>query len=167
MGEATGTSSRRSLLGRAAVLAAGAVGIGAGGASAAATPTSFTLYGSGLHLHSPSRKPGQVPAKGERFTSYAELSSVPGGAAVGHFTGSYVALDSPFAGALASQEVHTFALRDGTLLGLGTAGFEEGEFAIVGGTGRYRGAHGWYVARRRPRELGGDGTAEFNVTLEA
>ena len=34
-----------------------------------------------------------------------------------------------------------------------------------GDHGRFSGARGSYVARQRSRELGGDGTAEFNLTL--
>jgi len=164
MGEASRTSSRRGLLGRALVLAAGAVGLQAGAADAAAVPATLRLYGSGLHLHSRSRRPGQVPEKGERFTGYAQLSDSPGGRVVGHFTSAFLAVDSPFGGG-GSQELHTFTFDDGTLLGLGLAADGPGEFAIVGGTGRFRGARGWYVALQQPRELGGDGTAEFHLTL--
>ena len=39
-------------------------------------------------------------------------------------------------------ELHTFKLRDGTIIGSGTAGQLEGVFAILGGTGRYAGARG-------------------------
>ena len=35
----------------------------------------------------------------------------------------------------------------------------------MGGTGRYAGARGTYVARQRRQELGGEGTAEFVLTL--
>ena len=62
-------------------------------------------------------------------------------------------------------ELHTFKLRDGTIIGSGTSGALEGEFAILGGTGRYAGARGTYVARHNRRELGGDGTAEFRFQL--
>jgi hypothetical protein len=41
----------------------------------------------------------------------------------------------------------------------------ESVFAIVGGTGRYLGARGSYVARRLPVELGGDGSAAFTMTF--
>ena len=36
---------------------------------------------------------------------------------------------------------------------------------ILGGTGVYVGARGGYVARQATRELGGNGTAEFHLTL--
>lgn len=62
---------------------------------------------------------------------------------------------------------HTFKLRDGTIVGTGTAGRLEGVFAILGGTGRYAGARGTYVARQRHHEFGGDGAAEFVLTFIA
>jgi hypothetical protein len=63
-------------------------------------------------------------------------------------------------------EYHSFNLQKGTILGLGTGtGGGESMFAIVGGTGSYAGARGTYVAHQLPRELGGDGTAEFRLTL--
>ncbi len=165
MGEANATSSRRGLIGRALVLAAGALGVQAGGAGAAVSPT-LSLYGRGLHLHSPSHRPGQVPDKGERFTTYGELAASPTGQVIGHVTGAFLALDSPFASAAGSHEVHAFHLEDGTIFGVGSAGSSgSAEFAITGGTGRFRGARGWYVARQQPRELGGDGTAEYHLTL--
>jgi len=168
MEEATGTSSRRGLLGRAAVLAAGAVGVQAGGAAAAASPTTLRLYAGGVHLHSPSHRPGRVPAKGERFTTYGELLDAPGGRSIGSFAAAFFALDSPFAAGPGSQELHTFSLADGTILGLGTAtAGTASEFAIIGGTGRYSGVRGSYVAHQQPRELGGNGTAEFHLTLVA
>ena len=36
---------------------------------------------------------------------------------------------------------------------------------MLGGTGTYAGATGSYLARQLPRELGGNGTAEFHLTL--
>ena len=46
-------------------------------------------------------------------------------------------------------------------------GVADNEFAIVGGTGRYAGARGTYLARRDPLEFGGDGTASFEIDLTA
>ena len=43
---------------------------------------------------------------------------------------------------------------------------KENVFAIVGGTGKYLGVTGSYVARQNPLETGGDGTAEFTLTLQ-
>jgi hypothetical protein len=80
-------------------------------------------------------------------------------------TAAHLALDSPFAHA-GSLQIHTFHLDDGTIHCLGTAARgAEGHFVVLGGTGRYAGVSGSYVAHLHPRELGGDGTAEFHLTL--
>ena len=61
---------------------------------------------------------------------------------------------------------HTFTLGDGTIHGIGSAvRGADGEFLILGGTGRYAGIQGSYLARQGTRELGGNGTAEFRLTL--
>jgi hypothetical protein len=167
------SSSRRGLLGRGLVVALGAVGLGAargpGAAKAATRPegSSWTLrlYARQLHLHAPSRVPGQVPEKGDRHTGYAELLKKRNGKVVGHFTAAHLALNSPFAHA-GSLEIHTFHLAEGTIHGLGaTIRGAESHFVVLGGTGRYTGVSGGYVARQHPRELGGNGTAEFQLTL--
>jgi hypothetical protein len=173
MGEGIRTSSRRRVLGRGLMLVAGALGLGAAQraeASGAVAPTTkgteLRLYGRNFHLHAPARRVGQVPAKGDRHSAYGELLDRPNGRVVGHFTGAHLTHDSPFAAAASSLEIHTFTLKDGTIHGLGTvARGAEGHFVILGGTGRYAGAQGSYVARQGSRELGGDGTAEFHLTL--
>ena len=176
MGEANRTSSRRGVLGRGLMLAAGALGLGAARADASVkvTPTVSTnaaeelrLFGRNFHLQAADHRAGQVPEKGERHSAYGELLARRNGKKViGHFTAAYLTQDSPFAAGRSSLEIHTFALKDGTIHGLGsvTRG-AEGHFVILGGTGRYSGAHGSYVARQNTRELGGNGTAEFHLTL--
>ena len=85
---------------------------------------------------------------------------------VGHFTAAHLTHDSPFAAAASSLEIHTFTLEGGTIHGLGAVSRgAEGHFVILGGTGVYVGARGGYVARQATRELGGNGTAEFHLTL--
>jgi len=166
MADATLISSRRGLLGRALALAAGGLGAGVAGRAATAAPSTrvLVLSGRGFHLHAPTAEPGVPPAKGEQRTGYGELLAASGSVA-GHFTSAFLAFDSPFAAA-GSLELHTFHLDDGTIHGLGSvATGSEGHFAILGGTGGYSGARGSYVARQHPRELGGDGTAEFHLTI--
>jgi hypothetical protein len=173
MVDAKTTSSRRSLLGRGLVLAGGALGIGAlrrTDAAQAATPeaksSQLRLYGRNFHLHAPEHRAGQVPSGGERHSGYGELLDRPGGKVVGHFAAAHLTHESPFAAAASSLEIHTFALAAGSIHGLGmVARGAEGHFLILGGTGRYAGARGSYVAHQRARELGGDGTAEFHLTL--
>jgi hypothetical protein len=89
---------------------------------------------------------------------------------MGSFVGSLVAVEAEGGGterAGGTIEVHTFRLRDGSLLGMGSTIDGESVFSIVGGTGRYAGARGSYVAQQRLRELGGDGTALITLDLKA
>jgi hypothetical protein len=176
MGEASRTSSRRGVLGRGLMLAAGAFGLGAARADASVkvAPTVRTnateelrLFGRNFHLHASDHRAGQVPVKGERHSTYGELLARPNGKKViGHFTAAHLTQDTPFAAGVSSLEIHTFALKDGTIHGLGSvARGAEGHFVILGGTGRYAGARGSYVARQGTRELGGNGTAVFHLTL--
>lgn len=178
MGETVRTSSRRGVLGRGLLLVAGVLGLGAAQraeGSGSAVPsrtwqgtkaTELKLYGRNFHLHAPEHRAGQVPVKGERHSAYGELLERPNGKVIGQFSAAHLTQDSPFAAGLSSLEIHTFTLDGGTIHGLGavTRG-AEGHFAILGGTGRYAGAQGSYVARQSSRELGGNGTAEFHLTL--
>ena len=167
-------ASRRGFLARGLALTVGALGLGAGRATASTAAIGpatqeLTFHGRDLHLYGQNRRAGVVPTKGERLTAFAELLDRPSGRVVGEFSSAYFALASAFGAlpaAAASLELHSFNLEDGTILGLGTAsGRGESVFAIVGGTGRYAGARGTYAARLHPRELGGNGTAEFRLTL--
>jgi hypothetical protein len=164
-------SSRRSMLKRSLVLAAGAMGLGAAraGEAAGAMPKAkheLRLYGRNFHLTSPSHRAGQVPAAGDQHSAYGQLLDRPKGRVVGHFTAAHLTHSSPFAAGASSLEIHTFTLQDGTIHGLGSvARGSEGHFVILGGTGRYAGAQGSYVASQRAREFGGNGTAEFHLTL--
>jgi hypothetical protein len=162
----THTSTRRGLLGRALGLAAGTLGVSAASATAASTPATLRLYGRNAHLHSQAKEPGVVPVKGDRFTGYAELLDGPQGNRVGHFTTAFFAVDSPFAEHGGSLELHTFTLGGGSIHGIGhTVAGGAAEFTVIGGTGRYAGVQGSYVALVEPRELGGAGAAQFTFTL--
>lgn len=166
--------SRRGLLGRGLVLLAGAVGLGAGaGATKLATgdddANRIRLQGRNWILQTPDRRPGERLVAGERGTVYGDLVDA-NGKTVGQFYGSRMAAQSSPAGAVdadSSLELHTFRLEGGTLLGIGSMIAGESVFAIAGGTGRYAGSRGTYVAEQRLRELGGDGTAEFTIDLRA
>ena len=178
MENAPRVASRRGVLGRGALLVAGALGITAAARRAvpaeAAPPavpssqstTELRLFAHQFHLHGPARVAGQRPVKGERTSAYGELLDRPGGKVVGHFTAAHITLDSPFAAVLSNLEIHTFHLDGGTIHGLGssTPG-QTGQFVILGGTGRFTGAKGGYVADQRHREAGGDGTADFHLKL--
>jgi hypothetical protein len=178
MGEQTQNGqSRRGLLGRGLVLLAGAVGIGAGaGATKLATRDDdgvtaagrLRLHGRDWILQTPDRRPGERLVAGERGTVYGRLLDEHD-RPVGKFYGSRMAVQSELgaAGADGSLELHTFKLEGGTLLGIGSVIAGESIFTITGGTGRYAGVRGSYVAEQRLRELGGNGTAEFTIDLRA
>jgi len=179
MSEQTNTGhSRRGVLGRGLLLVAGAIGVGAGaGAAKLATDASaepadqlrLQLYGRSWRLETPNRKQGERLVAGEQGTVHGELVDA-NGKTVGRFYGSRMAIQSGPAGPMVadgSMELHTFKLEDGTIHGIGSTIAGESIFSIAGGTGRYAGSRGHYVAQQRLRELGGDGTAEFTIDLRA
>lgn len=158
------------------------VGIGAAGKSAgAAVPDSTAthkpgvqtiLHGVRWRISSQDLKRGELPPAGIRMLVRGEIFDKPvDGRKVGDFFATYYQLNTP--GKVAghepgSLELHTFVFTDGTLTGSGVANSaseSEGEFAITGGTGRYQGARGSYVARQSHLEFGGSGTATFTLTL--
>ncbi|MEK9737187.1 MAG: hypothetical protein VW239_07695, partial [Candidatus Nanopelagicales bacterium] len=50
-----------------------------------------------------------------------------------------------------------------SLIGVGR-GLSDGAYAIVGGTGRFAGLSGAYVAQQTPATPGSEGTALFTIT---
>jgi len=163
-----------SLLGTTAALAAG--GQTAGGASPAPSiplrSGQLVLHGLRWRVASRDLKRGELPPEGVRMLTRGELVDAPStGRKVGDFFATYYRLSTP--GKVAhhepgSLELHTFIFADGTIVGSGVASAganSEGHFAIVGGTGRYIGVTGAYVARQSHAELGGDGTAQFTFTF--
>ena len=163
-------STRAGLLRRLGLLAGGALGAGVamrstgGDTATAAVPLSrtaskLTLYGRDWRLHRPGVAYGKLPAAGD--------AALPSGRIVDsreRELGQFRAAALPGAAAF---HLHTFELAEGTILGIGANRLDEGSYAIVGGTGRYAGASGTYTARQFLRELGGDGTAEFTLNLNA
>lgn len=178
--EGTPRGDRRRLLKRGALLLGSAVGLGLvshGGSLPEAGPSkpgvlTLSLEGRDWRLTYPDRKRGIQPQPGERSSSFGQLFQGPMDK-VGEFYASSFSFGSPFGPSelsAAAMEVHHFNLGDGTIVGMGTlGGFHDVDsvHAIIGGTGRYEGASGSYVARQSPLELGGDGTAkfDFNITL--
>ena len=165
--------NRRTVLTRGLVAAAGVFGLS--GTARAATKLDagrgdLRLFGANWRLAAPNRRPGDAIRLGDHGAVYGELLDGPNGRTLGQFYGSRLAIQSVPGGharADASVEVHTFVLPEGTLVGMGTALPGGAVFAIVGGTGAYAAAQGSYVATQRLREQGGDGTAEFNLTIRA
>ena len=162
MSDPIGTT-RRGALGRMALLAAGAVGLGWAAREATdGGPAGFStgpkrdlvLFGRDWRLHSPARIPGEPPPAGDRPTPQGRLVD-----ARERTIGSFA---SALAGAGSALELHTFELADGQIFGVGTGPADEATFAVIGGTGRYLGARGSYLARQSLH----DGTAEFTLTLD-
>jgi hypothetical protein len=185
-------SARRKLLGGGAALVTGALGLGFLGkrfgpteprpmlaadsqrtvTAPSGAPFELRLYGRNWHLQGEGpRARWTRPERGQRQLIFGELLDGPtssAGVKVGEFYATCTCVNAPFgAGPLAAAfvEHHTLNLGEGTLTAMGTSQGEESTLAIVGGTGRYTGARGSYVARQLPVELGGDGTAELVVTI--
>jgi hypothetical protein len=185
-------TARRTLLAGGATLVTGTLGLGFLGkrlghaepqpSGAADPPVTVTapsgapfelrLYGRNWHVQGEGpRARWARPERGQRQVVFGELlegPNDPAGVKVGEFYATCTCVNAPFgAGPLAAAfvEHHTLNLGEGTLSGMGTSQGEESTFAIIGGTGRYAGARGSYVARQLPVELGGDGTAELVVTI--
>jgi hypothetical protein len=160
------------------VLAAGAIGLGAAARDArAAMPVpvgdavqTLRLHGSHWRIDTPGRRPGEALRLGDHAAISGELLDRPGGTPLGRFYGSRLAVQAAPGGSAradAGVEVHTFVFPTGTIVGMGTSLLGEATFAIVGGTGIYAGAHGSYAAKQRLREHGGNGTADFTLTISA
>lgn len=172
------SSGRRSLLTKGAVLFGGALGLGLLGRDAASGGetkngvVAMALHGGGWRLTYPDRRRGVPPAPGERSASFGQLFSSPDRTdKAGEFYASSFQFGAPFGDgqfAANAMEMHHFNLADGTIVGMGTVGgFHDTQsvHAIIGGTGRYEGAAGSYLARQNPLDLGGDGSAEFTFTM--
>lgn len=174
MSSESSKATRTSVLRRGALLLGAAIGLQAAPQAAAAltatkpAPETLKLFGRRWHAQAQGRRAGKLPARGDRLGIYGELARRPDGKKAGEFYSAYFSHLAPFGPgpqAAAGLELHTFNLDDGTILGQGSHWGEEGVYAVVGGTGRYIGARGSYIAHQRPMELGGDGTAEFVFTL--
>jgi hypothetical protein len=169
--------NRREALKQGFALLGAAVGIGVARKSLAASPDtpsdarqSKLVHARGLRISSQDLRRGELPPAGIRMLARAEIvADASGKQKVGDFFASYFQINPP--GKVAehepgSIEQHTFVFPEGTILGSGVApsGREsEGQFAIIGGTGRYLGARGSYTARQSHLEFGGNGTAIFNL----
>ena len=176
------STSRRSALKRGLAAVGGLVGVGVGdrivgaapaGAAESGGPQQLTLYGRDWHSYSPVRPAGVLPSRGDRLLASGDLHLAPDGEKIGEFHAAAFTLAPPGqvgpSGA-GSLELHTLQLDDGSIVAAGVASPDtdlEDVFAIIGGPGRYAGARGTYVARQRPREFGGDGTAVLTLTFVA
>ena len=160
--------------GVAAVVGAALTARPAGAAAQRQVVGGFSLSGRYWELFGQDHRAGAVLHRGERLAGCGELLSSPDGEKVGEFYSTCIFVAAPFGAgpqAALTVEHHTFNLDGGTISGMGTttADNPDGEsvFAIVGGTGRFAGVTGSYVARQGFREMGGDGSADFTFTLVA
>ena len=173
MGENNRLTTRGGALKRLLLFAGGAAGGIVGGRALVshgepaalpvpATPTpksvDVVLYGRHWRLGSHTTEHGKAPRPDEPRTPKGQIVDVAGND-LGTFKAASVL---GYGGAL---QLQTFDLVDGTIVGIGAGGVHESPFAIIGGTGRYLGASGTYVGKQSPRDLGGDGTAEFKLTF--
>lgn len=174
-------ASRRGILRLGALVIgglAGAIGLGAaveraqGVASSAGGSlngvSTFELQGIDWRVRSPGLRPGELPRRGDSVTLSGALARAAGRDPIGTFFGTSAHLDTPGHGPFAQTEMqfHSFALPEGTLFGMGAASRGgQGQFAITGGTGRFAGATGTYTAVQNPVEVGGDGTAQFQMAI--
>jgi len=159
-------TTRRNAVSRALLAVAGLAGLGAASAgglrlAAPSEPNAFVLYGRNWRTSQ-----SELPTEGERISVRGELIDPERGAPVGEFYAAAFAIGGGSHPAQGERlELHTFKLRDGTIIGSGTSGQLEGVFAILGGTGRFASARGTYIARQRHQDFGGDGSAEFVLKL--
>ena len=169
-----GGIGRREALRRAMILLAGVFGvglakapmaIGESGSAKTPYPARLLLFGEDWRLDSASAQAGAPLTSGERGTVYGTLTEGPGGQPVGEFQGASFFGESPLSALGASVELHTFKLGDDVIFGVGNSGDVSGVFAVIGGSGRFIGVRGSYVAEQSPFESGGDGTARFDFSL--
>jgi hypothetical protein len=142
LGEGGRGTTRRGMVLRGLLLIAGAVGIGAAGmeartmAGGASGDVRLRLRAVRLRSVAPGVQPGSLPGPGDDRLVTATLVD-----SAGRTVGELRTALAP--GAPDAVEVQRLVLDDGTLVGLG----ENGDFAVVGGTGRFAGATGSYVTR--------------------
>jgi hypothetical protein len=169
-------SQRRTLLQRGLALLAGAVGLGAAGAvrgdTAPAPASDDTLRVYGRRRAGPRVARGDGLTRASHVISSGELLEGPEGEVVGSFHTNGLCLETPLGPILAAPsniEFHTFELESGTLFALAagpsTGGIGSG--AVIGGTGRFAGARGTYVASPPASGPQERGAVEFVFTLSA
>jgi hypothetical protein len=132
--------------------------------------TTLVLEARGLRAVPANGRIGSPVGRGERLTLHADLVDASGASAgtltgVSHCTAAPLSSDDSPVGAI---EMHTLTLRDGSILGMGASpAVAEGAaaFAVVGGTGRYTGARGSYLAEQQTGAAGGHGCARYTLTL--
>ncbi len=162
--------SRRDLLRRGLALIGAAIGVRAiGEVDGLDLGSAWTILGENFYLSRPAGS-GALPQRGDRATGSGTLVN-GAGEPIGSFYATRIAVEVPGVVGVAAPsafEWQSLNLPGGSIFGTGVASHNvdlPDQFSIVGGTGRYTGASGSYAALLRPRELGGDGTAEFMMSV--
>jgi hypothetical protein len=132
--------------------------------------TTMVLEARGLRALPAHGRSGVPVARGEGVTLHADLVDATGAHAgtligISHCTSAPLSSDDAPVGAV---EMHTLTMRDGTILGMGASpavAMGATTFAVVGGTGRYAGARGSYLAEQQTDAAGGHGRARYTLTL--
>lgn len=172
--------SRRKLLGvGAAASAAAVVGLAApslvGVASANGVGRHMTLRVENAHI---TANGGLGDPSATFFIAIGEITRVDGEPASGNFYCRGVVTDpaslglpplapgTPAAGGFDFVEQRFRISGVGSIIGSGDENDGEGEpLAIIGGTGRFTGAHGTYTGSGGPVELGGTGLIDFTFKI--
>ena len=151
--ENSGGVSRRAFVTGVATAAAG-VGVAAATAGTAQAADSgggsWAWHGSEWRMVRPSAA-GKAP---DRHAPASTEGIVSDGSRSGSFR------SVPLGG---GAHLHLFTFDDDVLLGLGR-GLSNGAYAIVGGTGRFAGLAGAYIAQQTPATPGNEGSALFTIT---
>lgn len=153
-------TTRRSVLGRLGLAAAGALGFGAGGLAASRHGTSAVAAAvTPLRLHAPALRvePRHLDARTPPTAADSPFGELVDDA--GRTVGAFRAAALPGGGAL-----HVFTLPEGQLFGLGAGGLEGSSQAVVGGTERFAGAAGSYTVAVAPGLPGRSVTFTFSLT---
>lgn len=131
-------------------VATAAAAVATVGVARAEEPGSWVWRGSDWQMVRPASA-GAVPDRGAPASTEGVVSD---GARTGRFRSVPLG---------AGAHLHLFTFDDGMLIGLGR-GLSTGAYAVVGGTGRFAGISGAYVAEQTPATPGNEGTALFTIT---
>jgi hypothetical protein len=167
---------RRTLLQRGLALVGGTLGVGALGGEVHARSAVAIAPPPTLLVQGRRRPSGHMPKGNPSATHHVvlsgELLDAAGEKTIGSFHTNGFCLTSvlgPSRPAASNIAFETFVFADGTLFGLGagpSAGAER-TCAVIGGTGRYAGAHGSYTERVPPARAKVKGAVEFLFALNA
>ncbi len=162
-----GGTTRRAIISRGLWAAAGAVGLGVASTGvtlgttqarvAPAGPTRLSLVVRDVRFAAAGAKPGTLREAGAAVSPHGALHDAAG-QQLGRFSGGTLP------GSDGQIAVQRFTFADGTIIGMGSGGLDGEEYAVVGGTGRYAGAVGTYVAQIRPGAHGRDADFQINIT---